>query len=230
MKIYPDNVLELLQGPDREALRQVHASLELSQQSGQAVYFPNSGPIERRPDYLVALEGKSYLTLHVANQPHGVEEGKLVLVSGAGGPPTPSPLGRAAAQAVAISKELKPKLGYRIYVIPVVVFVDEGPDHVVQAWGMAHGVATLFTGDRLVDRLAQVAGEHRKPIFHPPSAEEISKVMSYYGAPGRALAPILSGSVGEPAPEAGITARQVVIQRAGTVNVYTTSAAAIDGL
>ena len=230
MKTNPINMAELLQSPDRAAHRLVHVQLEATQQPGQSLYFPNGGPLERRPDFLVALEGKTYFGLYVATQPHGVEDGRLVLASGAGGPPTPSPVGHAAAQAVAISKELKAKLGYRIYLIPVAVFMDEGPDNAVQAWAMEHGIATLCTADQLVERLAQIASEHRKPIFHPPGAEEIDKVMDYFSAEGRPPATTPSQSVGELAPEAGITARQVIIQRADTVNVFTTGAAAIDGV
>jgi hypothetical protein len=95
---------------------------------------------------------------------------------------------------------------------------------------MEHGVATLYTADRLVEGLAQIASEHRKPIFHPPRAEEITKVMAYFSAKGPSAATIPPEAVGEPAPEAGITAHQVIIQRADTVNVYTTGAAAIDGV
>ena len=231
MKTNPENIAELLEGPDRAAHRLVHAQLEASQAAGQALHFPNGGPLERRPDFLVALEGKTYFALYVATQPHGVEDGRLVLVSGAGGPPTPSPVGHAAAQAVAISKELKAKLGYRIYLIPVAVFMDEGPDNAVQAWAMEHGIATLCTADRLVEQPGR-----RSPVNTAsrsstrPAPRRSDKVMDYFSAEGRPPATTPSQSVGELAPEAGITARQVIIQRADTVNVFTTGAAAIDGV
>ena len=222
METNPENLAELLRSPGREAHRQIHAQLEASQQPGQAFYFPNGGPIERRPDFLVALEGKTYFSLYVAAQPHSVEDGRLMIVSGAGGPPTQSPVGHAASHAVAIGKELKPKLGYRIYVIPVALFMDEGPDNAVQAWAIEHGIATLFTADCLVERLVNVVREHHKPIFHPPGGEEIRKVMAYFNSEDKSPAVIASDPVGDLPPEAGISARQVIIQRADTVNVYTT--------
>ena len=229
METNPENVAELLEGSDRWAHRQVHAQLEASQQPGQAFYFPNGGPIERRPDFLVALEGKTYFGLYVVTHPHGVEGDRLVNISADGDPVGGSPVGHAAAHAVAISKELKPILGYRIYEIPVAVFMDEGPDNAVQAWAMKHGVETLFNADRLVERLVNVAREHSKPIFHPPGGEEIRKVMAYFSTEGRPSAVIASESVEDLPPEAGISARQVIIQRADTVNVYTTGTTAIDG-
>ena len=181
----------------------------------------------------MALVGRTYFSIYVVTQPHAVEDDRLVLVPEAGGPTTPSPVGHASAQAVALGKEIKQATGHRIYIIPAAVFMGEGPDNAVQAWGMNHGVQTLYTADRLVDRLEQIAAQHNKPIFHPPSSGEIEKVMAHLSAPGRPAAAIPSRPVGEMPAEAGITARQVVIQRADVVNVYTTGAdgaAAIDGL
>ena len=230
MRTLPENIAESLQGPDREALRQVLAQLELSQEPGQAIYFPRESSYGNKPDFLVALEGRTYFSIYVVTQPHGVdEEGKLVVVSSSGGPTTPSPVGHASVQAVAMGKEVKQAMGYRIFINPVALFMDGGPDNLVQAWAINHKVAVLFTADRLVEQLVQKAGELGRRIFHPPQAEEIALVMSYLSAAGTPIAAFPAAPAGEIPAEAGITARQVVIQRADTVNVYTTGAA-IEGL
>ena len=229
MRILPVSVAEALQGPHREVHRLVHAQLEQSQRPGQAIFFPNVEPDDRRPDVLVALEGQAYLALHLATQPHGVEDDWLVLISPDGDSMGISPAGHAAVHAVAISKELKAKLGCRTYVIPVIVFLDGRPDNVVQAWAMAHGVETLHSPDRLVEGLLQVVQDHRKPIFHPPSARQIDRVMAHLSTEERPAAQIASVPEGDLlVPEAGITARQVIIQRADAVYVYTTGGAAAD--
>ena len=231
MKTNPDNINELLHGPDREAHRQVLTELEMSPEPGQAIYFPRGNPYGNKPDFLVALEGHTYFSIYVVTQPHGAEDGKLVVLSGTGGPTTSSPVGHAAAQAVAMGKEIKRNLDYRIFINAVAVFINEGPDNGVQSWGIRHDVSMLFTADRLVERLVQKANELGRRIFHPPHAEEIEKVMTYLNAPGRSVATPASAPVGEMPPEAGITARQVTIQRADVVNVYTTGGApTIDGL
>ena len=115
MEIHPIDVAAQLQGPHREALRMVHAQLQASQQPGQAIFFPNADPDQRRPDVLVALEGRAYLALHIAAQPHGVEDDWLVIMSADGDAMARSPAGHVAVHAVAISKELKAKLGCRTY-------------------------------------------------------------------------------------------------------------------
>ena len=229
MKTNPDNINALLHGPDREAHRQVLTELEMSPEPGQAIYFPRGNPYGNKPDFLVALEGHTYFSIYVVTQPHGAEDGKLVVLSGTGGPTTSSPVGHAAAQAVALGKEIKRNLDYRVYIIPVAVFMGEGPDNGVQAWGARHGVSMLFTANGLVERLAQIVSELGTPIYHPPHAEEIGRVLAYLSE-GRPAAAISAAPVGEMLPETGITARQVVIQRADVVNVYTTGGgAAIDG-
>lgn len=230
MKTHPKNIEELLQGPNRWAHRQVHAQLKLSQQPGQAIYFPGENTHERRPDFLVALEGRTYFSLHLVTLPHAVEDNRLVVVPREGGPSTDSPVGWATAQAVAVSKELTSTLTHRIYIIPVALFMDEGPDNAVQAWGLHHGVAMLCSADSLVERLGQTAGEHREPIYHPPGADEIERVMAYFSGAGQSLATIPVQPAGDLAPEAGITARQVIIQHADRVVVYTVGTGDGDGM
>ena len=145
MQINPIDVAAQLQGPHREAHRLVHAQLEASQQPGQAIFFPNADPDQRRPDVLVALEGQGYLTIHIATEPHGVDDGWLVLVSADGEPMGRSPLCDAAKDAVALSQELRAHLGCRTYLIPVILFMDEGRENALQAWAMGRHIATLFT-------------------------------------------------------------------------------------
>lgn len=70
---------------------------------------------------------------HVAAKSHSVEDSKLMLISGEPAPQVNGPASYADAHLAAISKELEPKLGYHIYLVPVSGFLDEGPDNAVQA-------------------------------------------------------------------------------------------------
>ena len=152
MEILPINAADLLQEPDKSALRQVYTQLEVSQEPGQALYFARENPRIRRPEFLIGLADRAYFALQVATQPHGVRDEKLVLVPPvAGVTPTLSPVGSVAARAVGISKDVKKHLGFRIYVIPVAVFVGEDPDNTVQSWAINHDVRLLFNANRLVD-------------------------------------------------------------------------------
>ena len=242
MEILPINAADLLQGPETAGLRQVHTQLEVSQEPGQALYFPKDNPRIRRPEFLIGLADQAYFALQVAIQPHGVEGGKLVLVPPvAGVTPTLSPVGSVSAHAVGISKDVKKHLGFRIYVIPVAVFVGEDPDNTVQAWAITHNVRLLFSTDRLVDRLAGIAREYADQIYAPPTMAEIQEVIGVLNAPGLPPADMAAEEmVPEANPaltrDADLTARQVIIQHADTVNVYTigaggdgANAAATDG-
>ena len=84
MEILPINAADLLQGPETAGLRQVYSQLEVSQEPGQALYFARENPRIRRPEFLIGLADRAYFALQVAVQPHGVEDGKLVLVPARG--------------------------------------------------------------------------------------------------------------------------------------------------
>ena len=217
MEILPINAADLLQDPEKAGLRQVYTQLEVSQEPGQALYFARENPHIRRPDFLLGLEDQAYFALQVADQPHGVRDGKLVLLPGAGGMPTLSPVGSVSAHSVGISKDVKKHLGFRIYVIPVAVFVGEDPDNAVQAWGITHNVRILFSADRLGDRLAGIAREYADQIYVPPHMAEIQNVVGVLNTEG--LPQVEMASEANPAPmsETDLTARQVIIQHADTV-------------
>ena len=225
MEILPINAADLLQGPETAGLRQVQTQLEVSQEPGQALYFARENPRIRRPDFLIGLADRAYFALQVAVQPHGVEGGKLVLVPPvAGVTPTLSPVGSVSARAVGISKDVKKHLGFRIYVIPVAVFVGEDPDNTVQAWAITHNVRLLFSADRLVDRLADIAKEYADQIYTPPDMAEIQRVVGVFNTEGLPQTGMVSEANPAPTSETDLTARQVIIQHADTVNVYTIGA------
>ena len=224
MEILPINAADLLQDPEKAGLRQVHTQLEASQEPGQALYFARANPHIRRPDFLLGLEDQAYFALQVADQPHGVRDGKLVLLPGAGGMPRLSPVGSVAAHSVGIGKDVKTHLGFRIYVIPVAVFLGEDPDNAVQAWAITHNVRILFSADRLGDRLAGIAREYADQIYVPPDMAEIQKVVGVFNAAGLPQVEVASEANPAPMSETDLTARQVIIQHADNVNVYTVGA------
>ena len=225
MEILPINAAELLQQPDQAALRRVHTQIENSQEPGQALCFANESPRIRRPDFLLGLVDRAYFALQVAVQPHGVRDGKLVLVPAVAGVKAAlSPVGYVSARSVGVSKDVKKHLGYRIFVIPVAVFVGEDPDNTVQAWAIEHDVRILFGTDHLMEQVVVIADEYADQIYTPPTMAEIREVMGVFNAkalPQAAPAP-QAGQV--PIPDGDLTARQVIIQHADTVNVYTIGA------
>ena len=223
MEIRPRNAADLLQDPDKAALRLVHAQIENSQEEGQALYFAKKSPRVWRPDFLLGLADRAYFALQVAVQPHGVRGGKLVLVPAAAGVKAAlSPVGYVSARSVGISKDVQRHLGYRIFVIPVAVFAGEDPDNTVQAWAIEHDVRILFGTDHLMEQLIVVADEYADQIYTPPDMAEIREVMGVFNSEALPQAAPESSQV--PMPDGDLTARQVIIQHADTVNVYTVGA------
>ena len=90
-------------------------------------------------------------------------------------------------------------------------------DEAIEAWATQAGVRVLFGAERLVDRLVHLADTCN--FFYPPTAEEVAEevglVMPGLGEPATARAPEASMDLG---------ARQVIIQHASVVNVYTIGA------
>ena len=219
MEILPTNASEQLQHPAKAALRLVHAQLESSQEQGLAIYFHKDYPNVRRPDFLIGLADRAYFALHVIDQPHGVEHGKLMLVR-AGGGQVKSQAGFVAVHAVAISNEVNDHLRHRIFVMPVLA--GEQPA-AMQDWAIEHNVYLLGETDLLVDRLFRIARENAGQIYSPPPMAEIMEVMHFFNAEGILQAATAAAEPDE-TPDLGLTARQVIIQHADTVNVYTTGA------
>ena len=227
MEILPINATELLQEPDKAALRLVHTQIENSQEAGQALYFANESPRIRRPDFLLGLVDRAYFALQVAVQPHGVRGGKLVLVPAAAGVKAAlSLMGYVSARSVGISKDVQRHMGYRIFVIPVAVFVGEDPDNTVQAWAIEHDVGILFGTDQLMEQLVVIAEEYADQIYTPPTMAEIREVMGVFNAEALPQAVPAPQASQVPIPDGNLTARQVIIQHADTVNVYTVGAGA----
>ena len=120
---------------------------------------------------------------------------------------------------------------YKVYMVAVLVFPDmPDPDPRIQEWAANCHVNVLWGSDNLVERLTEV--DDVEGIYSPPTARHI-QVEAAVLMPG--LAEDLPGAAAEgpltpPHPPAmGLTARQVVIQHAGVVNVYTVGVAADDG-
>ena len=98
----------------------------------------------------------------------------------------------------------------RIYLIPVLLFPDMEPDPDIEERA-AHEVTRIFWGGHdLVNRLLQLAAE--VGVKYPPTRERIRQEVAVV-SPGLCLPDALE-----------MTARQVVIQHAYTVNIHTTGA------
>ena len=83
------------------------------------------------------------------------------------------------------------------------------PDAQIEAWAAQAGIHVLFGSERLVELAADAR------VYFPPTAEEVELVMPEEPVPASPADPT--------AAAVDLHARQVVIQCAEVVNVYTTA-------
>ena len=227
MIVQPQPSAALQHNPATAGIHLVYSQLQDSGCEGQTVYFANADTHPRKPAFLVGLTGRAYLGIHASSLPHSVENDILMLRPGDGAPTERSPLGSLAARAVGISRHVGKRLNYRIYVISVAILIGEDPGPVVAEWAANHSVSVLHGVDDLANRLSGVARKHDAHIDFPPTEEEIDQVMELFRSqePSAIAAP---PSAPEGAMEMELTARQVVIHHANTVNVYTVGTGSLE--
>ena len=156
-------------------------------------------------------------------------EGRWHLETDAGRESTPCPLAQTRDGAFSIQDAVWEEMTRRIYLIPVLLFPDMEPDPDIEDRA-AHDITRILWGSHdLVNRLLQLAAE--VGVKYPPTRERIRREAAVV-SPGLCLPDALEmapEATPEAAPEAlEMTARQVVIQHANTVNIHTIGAS--DGL
>ena len=227
MIVQPQPPAALQHNPATAGIHLVYSRLQESDCEGQAVYFATADTHPRKPAFLVGLTGQAYLGIHASSLPHSVEDGILMLRPGGGAPAERSPLGSLAARVVGISRYVGKHLNYRIYVIPVAVLIGEDPGPEVADWAANHSVSMLHGVDDLANLLSGVVRNHDTRIDFPPTGEEIDQVMELFRS--REPSPVdAPPSVPGEGMDLELTARQVVIHHATTVNIYTVGAGSLE--
>ena len=101
--------------------------------------------------------------------------------------------------------------------VPVLAFPDMEPDPQIKAWAAQAGIHVIFGMESFMDRLVELAVNAR--VYFPPTAEEIAEEVVLVLPEEPAPMPET-----DPVPDTvDLQARQVIIQRADVVNVYTTT-------
>ena len=141
-------------------------------------------------------------TLHTA---HGTEH-------------VPCPLTQTWDAAIAVRDAVYRTLGFKIFIIPVLLLTDTPRDPFIEEWAAQRRVKVLFGADDIVVRLLALA--ERTEIKHPPTADHIRNEVA--AVTNGLVAPARDGGGHEAVQE--FIARQVVIQHVDTVNIHVTSA------
>ena len=115
---------------------------------------------------------------------------------------------------MALKDALADRLGRQIYFIPVCIFTDMERDRRIEALAIQSKVHVAWGYATLIDQLMGFTQQHT--IFEPPTAESIAEEVA-------AILPVVQRPCpAVPAEAAELTPRQVIIQSANTVNIYTT--------
>ena len=243
LKVQPEFPGHRLQDPKRQAELRVYNELVNSTRPGYALYEVK--PIGTAPelDFAVWIEGVACYGVQVKGGQNTKEGGQWLLHTVDGTEEVPCPIQQTWDAALAIKTAVKRRLGRRTFVIPVLIFPDMLPDREIEHFVESDGRVNLMWGEKdLVDRLIALPETDR--VYTPPDAGQIVAEVA-------AVRPALDFDLVD-VPEAwneakdhrrldvepssspargrmDLTARQVVIQRADVVNVYTVESPASAG-
>ena len=213
--------------PKRQAEMQVYDQLAGSSAPGAAIYEIRAHRDAPELDFAVWIEDVAHFGIQVKGGQYAIEGGRWFLYTNGERESMQDPVKLTWDAAMSIRAALWTKGRYKVYMVAVLAFPDmPDPDPRIQEWAANCHVNVLWGSGNLVERLTEV--DDVEGIYSPPTARHIQEEAAVL-MPG--LAEDLPGTAAEgpstpPHPSAmGLTARQVVIQHAGVVNVYTVGVA-----
>ena len=214
MNVYPEFPENRRHDPKRQAGLTVYLELQASGIAGEAIYEARPSRSCREVDFAIWIEDIARIAMQVKGGQNRIDRGSWYPATPDGENKKPTPAKQTWDAALQLHDFLQERIdnGRNPFVVPVLFFPDMEPDAGIEAWSAQAGIRVLFGSERLVERLVELAQTAR--VYFPPTAEEIAEEVE-----------LVMPGVADPAPAAmDLQARQVVIQHADVVNVYTTAA------
>ena len=160
--------------PKRRAEATVFDTLAECQRAGHVLYEWGAPGRPHRTDFALWLEGVGRYAIEVKGGGYTLRtesdrwylqtpDGDLAAKS--------SPLQQADDAAMNLRNEIHEQTGYKVFVIPVVVFPDMAPDPVIQKYAQRTNVQVIWGAEYLLTDLDAAA--RRVGIDHPPRASYI---------------------------------------------------------
>ena len=210
------------QDPRRRAEAIVYDQLAASGLPGHALYELKPLPEAPELDLAVWLQDRGRFGIQVKGGPYSVDKSVWTLRTSHGIEHVSCPLTQTWDAAIAVRDVVNRVLGFKTFIIPVLLLTDTPPDPSIKEWAWRRRVKVLFGADDLVDRLLELAD--RTGVKHPPTADHILNEVD--AVTGGLIVPAGVGPAPEPVEEAAqdLIARQVVIHHVDTVNIYVTKA------
>ena len=160
--------------PKRRAEATVFDTLAECQRAGHVIYEWGAAGRPHRTDFALWLENTGRYAIEVKGGEYTLRpesdqwylrtpDGDLQAKS--------SPLHQADDSAMDLRNEIHEQTGYKVFVIPVVVFPDMAPDPVIQKYAQRTNVQVIWGAEYLLTDLDAAA--RRVGIDHPPRASYI---------------------------------------------------------
>ena len=237
MKINPEFPKHRRKDPKRRSEAIVYDQLAQSNHPGQTLYELKIAPEIPEEDFFTWFQDRGRFGIQVKGGMYSVEGTAWNLRTIHGVEKVDCPVTQTWDAATAVRDTIYHVLGFKVFIIPVLLFTDTPPDPAIEQWGWRRGVKILFGADDLVDRLLAL-GE-QTGVNHPPTAAHImNEVDAVTGGLVAPAADEVEGPAGvlvdrqqgtlaqdnglEAAPD--LMPRQVVIHHVDTVNLYVASA------
>lgn len=212
--------------PTRRAEMQVYDQLAGSGSPGVAIYEVKVNRVAPEVDFVAWFQDVARFGIQVKGGRYAMEGSRWFLYTNGEREAMQDPVKMTWDAAMRIRTALLTRGNYKVYMIAVLVFPDMlAPDPEIDQWANNCRVNVVWGCADLVNRLMEIRDV--EGIYSPPTARHIEAEVEVL-MPG--LAEDLPGAAAEgplmpDLPAMGLTARQVVIQHAEVVNVYTVGAA-----
>ena len=225
MNIFPDFPDQLTHDPAHQTEFLVYQELANSPVGGQGLYKVRTGTCPAM-DLVIWIEGVGCFCIKVHEGPLLNQDGGWSLPTADGTTPISNVISQTWRGAMGIRSAVRKLLGRKVFVLAAIVLPDDAPDPRTQAEVNGDSRVSVLWGERdLINRL--VALPRVDDVFDPPTsgqiAAEVSAVKHLAGAVDHGTPAPHHPGASPKEPTMDFTVRQVVIQRADIVNVYTTS-------
>ena len=237
MKINPEFPTHRRNDPKRRSEALVYDQLAQSNHPAQALYELKLAPEIPEADFFVWVQDRGRFGIQVKGGMYSVEGTDWTLRTVNGTEHVDCPVTQTWDAATAVRDTIYHVLGFKVFIIPVLLFTDTPYDPAIEQWGCRRGVKVLFEADDLVDRLLALA--EQTGVKHPPTAAHImNEVDAVTGGLFAPAADEVEGPAGvlvdrqrvTPGRDGSLEAaqdlipRQVVIHHVDTVNIHVISA------
>ena len=165
--------IERRNDPKRRAEAAVFDVLAESDRCGHALYERGAPGRSRRTDFALWLENVGRFAIEVKGGDYAFdpELEQWMLHTPDGLEAKSSPLQQADDSAMGLRNQIYRQVGFKVFIIPVVVFPDMAPDAVIEQYAQSTNVRVIWGTEHLLADLEAVA--RRIVVDHPPRASYI---------------------------------------------------------